>query len=63
MKKFAILAGNYVQNVIVADTLEIAQAVSTPDALVIECGDTAGIGWTWDGEKFIPPLVEEDPSV
>jgi len=26
-------------------------------------GKFAGIGWTWDGENFIQPVVEEDPAL
>lgn len=58
MAKFALMGGNIVTNVIVADTLEEASVLGT----CIEYTDTnpAGIGWIYDEAtgKFNEPVVE-----
>ena len=58
MTKFAVLLENYVTNVIVADTKEVAEQVT--NATCIEYNETnpAGIGYHYDGEKFNPPVEE-----
>lgn len=48
--KYALLSGNTVDNVILADA-EFAASIGA-----IECPNDAGIGWTWDGESFSPPV-------
>ena len=60
MATFASLdADNKVTNTLVADTLEIAQMAT--GAVCIEYTDEnlAGIGWSYDGAKFIAPTPEE----
>ena len=59
MATYAVINSNIVENVIVADTLEIAEAVS--GRLCIEYSDLnpASIGDTWDGTNFISPPPEE----
>ena len=61
MAKFAIISGNSVFQIIVADDEEIALAVSPRGAIAIEYTDEnpAGIGWTYDGTKIIAPVVPE----
>ena len=55
MSTFAVMSGNSVINVIIADNKEIAE--ETTNAICIEYDETnpSGIGWQYDGEKFIPP--------
>lgn len=59
MPKFAVMTGNTVSNVIVADSKEIAEQIV---GSVIEYTDTnpAGIGWTYDEATgvFTPPVAE-----
>jgi hypothetical protein len=57
MANFAVLDNNLVVNVIVADTLEIAEEVTAKTCT--ELIGSAGIGWTFDGASFVKPLVEE----
>jgi hypothetical protein len=64
---FAVISGNNVVNVIVADSKEIAEEVT--NLLCIEYTDEnpAGIGWTYDGVNFIGPgfievVSEETPE-
>ena len=58
MANFAIITGNTVSNVIVADTLADAQAASPDYALVVEDPtNTVGITWVYDGNKFIAPVI------
>jgi hypothetical protein len=63
MATFAVMAGAVVRNVIVTDDKE--QAEKDLNCVLIEYTPEkpAGIGWTWDGENFIPPVVEEDPAL
>jgi hypothetical protein len=56
MKNFAVMAGNSVVNVIVSDNLESAELATK--STCIEYQDYVGIGWIWDGEIFIAPVVE-----
>jgi hypothetical protein len=62
MATFAVIENGTVKNVIVAEILENAQPVGP---LIVEYTEEkpAGIGWTWDGENFIPPVIEEDPAL
>jgi hypothetical protein len=61
MTKFAIVENNQVTNIIVADDAEIAVAVSRAGSIAVEYTDEnpAGIGWTYDGTKFVAPIVPE----
>ena len=61
MPNFAIVTGNLVTNIILADSLAIAQELSPNGSTAIQ-SDTAGIGCTFDGTNFIPapqPEVKE----
>jgi hypothetical protein len=55
MFTYAIIENNIVTNVIVADTLEIAQEVTGKTCVEYNEDNPAGIGWTYDGEKFVAP--------
>lgn len=64
MANFAVIFNNSVQNVIVADTLADAQAVSSPHALIVEDTDnTVGIGFTYDGTTFTAPVFVTIPAL
>ena len=54
--KFAVISGNLVTDIIVADTLEIAEEVS--NLLCVEYTDEnpAIIGLSYDGTKFEQPI-------
>lgn len=55
MAYFAVIENNVVENVIVADSLEIAQSVTGKLCIEYTMENPTGIGWTWDGERFIKP--------
>lgn len=61
MATFAMISGNTVDNIIVADDKEATEKAL--NCVLIEYTDDnpAGIGWTYDFEtnKFNPPVVEE----
>jgi hypothetical protein len=61
MATFAVIENGTVKNVIVADSLENAQSAG-PMVVEYTPEKPAGIGWTWDGENFIPPVIEEQPT-
>lgn len=58
MATYAILENNLVTNVIIADTLQIAEEVTGKTCIEYDDENPAGIGWTYDGEKFIAPELE-----
>jgi len=59
MTNYAVLNNNTVTNVIVADTKEIAETVTGLTCVEYTDENPAGIGYTYDGENFIAPVVEE----
>jgi hypothetical protein len=58
MKTFAVIENEVVVNVIVGIEPEVVAANPT---LYVEYTDSnpAGIGWTYDGKKFIAPVMDE----
>lgn len=60
MATYAIVENNLVTNVIIADTLQIAEEVTGKTCVEYNEDNPAGIGWTYDGEKFIAPQPEEE---
>lgn len=70
MATFAVMSGDYVSNVIVADTKEVAEEVTNATCIEYDETNPAGIGYQYDGEKFnLPVFVEavseetlEDPA-
>lgn len=63
-KIFAVIKHRVVSNIIVADSQEIAEAVS-PDCTVIEITDYVikpSIGVIYSGSEFIFPSVEEETA-
>jgi hypothetical protein len=59
MGTYAALSGNTVSNVIIADSIENAQAASGSTCVEYTQDNPAGIGWTWDGQTFSPPQAEQ----
>ena len=59
MAMFAVISGNSIINVIIADTLEIAEETTNQTCVEYTEDNPAGIGWTYDGTTFIAPIVEE----
>jgi hypothetical protein len=60
MPNFAVINGDKVANVIVADSKEDAELNSGLPCIEIFIEPGApGIGWTYDGNSFAAPVVEE----
>jgi hypothetical protein len=57
-KTFAVIINNTVNNLTVADTLEVAEAVSGHTCIEYTDHTTVGIGWIYDGTNFIAPEPE-----
>ena len=55
---FAVISGNSVVNVIVADSKEIAEEVTNSICIEYTDENPAGIGWIYDGINFNPPVGE-----
>lgn len=61
MPKFAIIENNEIKNVIVADTLEIAETAT--NALCVELPESGiGIGDLWNGIEFTR-FTPKEPEV
>jgi hypothetical protein len=52
-KNYAVMNGDSVMNVIVADTKKIAEEVTNAEC--VECDGSFGIGWTRNGKNWIAP--------
>ena len=66
MANYAVLSGEAVTNIIVADTLEIAEGATGQTCVEYTDSNPAGIGWTYDAANntFIAPYVTEiEPPV
>lgn len=61
MATYAMMAGNSVSNIIVADDKEATEAALGCTLIEFTPENPAGIGWTYDPEtgKFVAPVVEE----
>lgn len=57
MATFAVLSGSTVSNVVVADTVEVAELVTSATCVEYTEANPAGIGWTYNAEtgSFTPP--------
>ena len=61
MPTFAIIAGNRVINIIVADDKTTAEAISFEGTIAVEClpNDLVNETWTYDGTNLVPPTIQE----
>ena len=64
MTTFAVMSGNTVSNVIVADDKEQAEKDLGVTLIEYTPENSAGIGWTYDETtgKFLVPVVVEEPT-
>jgi hypothetical protein len=64
MAIYAMMNGNSVENIIVADNKEATEAALNCALIEITSENPGGIGWTYDPEtgKFIAPVVEGEPE-
>lgn len=62
MTTFAMMSGNSVSNIIVADDKEATEAALNCTLIEFTPENPAGIGWGYDPEtgRFIEPVVEEE---
>lgn len=59
MAKYAVIKDGIIDNVILADTKEIAETVTGLTCIEIEhVPDAPGIGWLYDGVEFTAPVAE-----
>jgi hypothetical protein len=59
MATFAVLNGDKVINITLAESKEIAETIFNLTCVEYTEKNPAGIGWTYDGENFIAPVVEQ----
>lgn len=59
MANYAVISSNLVVNVIVADTVEIAEAVTGSTCIEYTDENPASIGWIYDGTKLVAPVIPE----
>jgi hypothetical protein len=62
MATFAVMNSNIVENIIVADTKEIAEQVTGKECVEYTDSNPAGIGWTYADGVFTAPVIEEIPA-
>ena len=62
MATFAVMNDNIVENIIVADTKEIAERIIGKECIEYTEENPAGIGWTYADGVFTAPVVEETPA-
>jgi hypothetical protein len=60
MAIFAVVNENIVTNIIVADSLEIAEMVSNTTCVEFEDYSTVSIGYLYDGNKFVAPVADAE---
>jgi hypothetical protein len=62
MPTYAMMSGNSVSNIIVADDKEATEAALHCTLIEFTAENPAGIGWTYDEEtgRFVAPATEED---
>jgi len=58
MANFAVIENGIVTNIIVADSLAIAQEVTGKTCVEYTDDKPAGIGWSYDGTNFTAPVEE-----
>ena len=60
MFNFAVMNSNIVENIILADSKEIAEQATNKVCLEYTNENPAGIGWTYNEESntFIPPVLD-----
>lgn len=63
MATFAVIENGVVSNVIVCETKELAEALTTTTCVEYNDENRAGIGWTYDGTKFIEPVTQVPQDV
>jgi hypothetical protein len=64
MANYAMMSGNSVSNIIVADDKEATETALNCTLIEITAESGGGIGWTYDSEtgKFVAPVVEESDT-
>lgn len=55
MKTFAVMAGKVVINIVIADSKEAAEDVTSQLCIEYTPENPAGIGWTYNGSTFERP--------
>ena len=60
MGTYAMMSGNTVDNIVMADDKEATEAALKATLIEYTAENPAGIGWTYDYEtkRFIPPVEE-----
>jgi hypothetical protein len=62
MANYAVINDNIVENIIVADTKEIAEQVTGKECIEYTDSNPVGIDWTYSDGVFTAPVVEETPT-
>jgi hypothetical protein len=58
MTNFAVIEDGVVENVIVADSKEVAESATNQTCVEYSEGSSVGIGWSYDGTNFSAPVIE-----
>jgi hypothetical protein len=62
MATYAVIDNGIVENIIIADSKKVAEIVTEKLCVEYTEENPAGIGWIYDGKKFIAPepITESD---
>jgi hypothetical protein len=60
MPNFIVIKDNKVDNIIDAPSLEVAEEATSLTCIQYVEEFPVAIGYTWDGENFIAPSIEEE---
>jgi hypothetical protein len=58
MATYIVLNNDKVENLIIAETLEIAEELTQRSCVLHKNNEPVAIGWTYDGTSFVPPVTE-----
>jgi hypothetical protein len=59
MANYAVIVNGLVDNIIVADTQQIAEDVTKSICVELNEENAISIGWKYNGTEFINPIAEE----
>lgn len=63
MGRYAMMNGDTVTNIIVADDKDDAERALNVTLIEFSEDNPAGIGWTYADGVFTPPVITEDPVI
>jgi hypothetical protein len=57
MAKYLVINNDVIENIIVAESKEIAEQITGFNCIEYTEGNPEGIGWEWNGTEFTNPFI------